>query len=178
MTALPYDTIVAVPIMIHLWYSALIPACMLQSLQAEILPLIDDVCNKIKNKAVDVIQVKTFKLNGDFLRVALRKEGWSRLAGLFRVRSGLTCEEATAIHQRNTLAQEGEDYVDRSLLSLSPTQREVVMHFRRTGLLIPFGCSQQKFDTPNSYVLAEVPKSTWGSGMIDSHFVIHWANFW
>ncbi|KAF2444501.1 MYND finger family protein [Karstenula rhodostoma CBS 690.94] len=149
MTALSYTAEVATPIMIHLWYSALIPSCMLHCLQVDILPLIEDVCGKVKDKSPDNILAKTFKLTGGDLRVALRKAEWSRLADLFNVRGGLTSEKATAIRQRNTMAPEREDYVDRALLDFSPVQRELVMHFRRTGVLIPFGSSQDKFDTPN-----------------------------
>lgn len=60
LTTLQFQPEVAAPMIIHLWYSVLLPASMLQALQDSILPYIEDVCTKIKGKAGDSLQAKTF----------------------------------------------------------------------------------------------------------------------
>jgi hypothetical protein len=46
LMALQFDPDTATPIMLHMWYSALIPAQMLRCLQEKVLPLVQDVCGK------------------------------------------------------------------------------------------------------------------------------------
>ncbi|KAJ4384482.1 hypothetical protein N0V86_000081 [Didymella sp. IMI 355093] len=74
LAALHLNTNIAVPLIIHTWYSAFIPAVMLQVLQSEILPLITDVCSKIRNKASGSLQAKTFTIRGRILRFVFTKE--------------------------------------------------------------------------------------------------------
>ncbi|KAI0568481.1 hypothetical protein TUN199_11384 [Pyrenophora tritici-repentis] len=57
-----------------MWYSALILAIMLETLQREVLLYIQDVCAKIKDKSAKSLQVKTFKLSNGSLRLLLKKE--------------------------------------------------------------------------------------------------------
>ena len=90
LSALQLDPGVNVPIMIHLWYSALIPAIMLETLQKEVLPYIKDVCAKIKDKLATSLQEKTFKLSNGSLHLLLKKEQWFQLASFFKVPKGLT----------------------------------------------------------------------------------------
>lgn len=73
LVALHYDPEVAVPMIIHIWYSALLPSGMVQSLQFDILPMIEEVCGKIKSKARDSLQSKTFIIRGRTLRLVLKK---------------------------------------------------------------------------------------------------------
>src|ERR1700738_4992157 len=60
LTALHYSPNEATQIMIHIWYSALIPQQVLHTLQENILPLIRDVCSKIKAKPANSLQSKTW----------------------------------------------------------------------------------------------------------------------
>jgi hypothetical protein len=153
LTALHFDVDTAVPIMIHLWYSALIPASMLEALQTHILPLVADVCKKIGNKPAGSLQAKTFTFGGRTLRLVLRKEEWSRLAGYFKVPSGIDAKAANDLRRRVTLAPERLDYRERAMIQWSPALRQVDRKFREEGVLLPYGCSTAAFDTPNPYVL-------------------------
>lgn len=50
LSALHFSPDVATPIMLHVWYSALVSADMLRCLQDSILPLLQKVCKKIQTK--------------------------------------------------------------------------------------------------------------------------------
>lgn len=48
LTTLQFSPDEATPMMLHIWYSALVPAQTLRSLRDSILPLIQEVCKKIQ----------------------------------------------------------------------------------------------------------------------------------
>jgi hypothetical protein len=158
LSALHFEPEASASIMIHIWYSALIPAIMLKTLQKEILPSIEDVCAKIKDKLACSIQAKTFKLPHGSLRLLLKKEQWSQLASFFQVPEGLTCQSATALRVQTTLDANKRDFLDIYMFAWPPGQRVGRWNFRKEGILLPFGCSTKEFDTPNPYVLVNFPR--------------------
>jgi hypothetical protein len=149
LVSLYYEVEVAVPMIIHIWYSALLPLEMLQALQSDILPLIEDTCNKIANKARTSLQAKTFTIRGRRLRLVLKKEEWTRLVTFFQVPEGLSADSAQAIRRRITLAPSRIDYRERAMLHWPPALRVGETYFRESGILLPYGCSVAAFDTPN-----------------------------
>jgi hypothetical protein len=151
LSALHFDPGAGAPIMIHLWYSALIPAIMLETLQREILPYIQDVCAKIKDKSAKSLQAKTFKLSNGSLRLLLKKEQWFQLASFFKVPEGLTRETATILRRQTSLNSYRIDHLDRALYTKPPGQRIGCHKFRAEGILLPFECSAEEFNTPNPY---------------------------
>ncbi|KAJ4319355.1 hypothetical protein N0V94_003945 [Neodidymelliopsis sp. IMI 364377] len=126
LIALYYEAKAAVPMIIHVWYSALLPLQMLQALQSDILPLIKDTCSKITNKARASLQAKTFTIRGRTLRLVLKKEEWTRLVTFFQ-----------------------DHYRERAMLHWPPTLRVGEIYFRESGILLPYGCSVVAFDTPD-----------------------------
>jgi hypothetical protein len=149
LVAFNFDTEVAVPMMIHIWYSAALPRSMVDALQSTILVLIEDVCNKIKDKPSGSIHAKTFVSKCSKLRVVLKKEEWLELAKHLTVPKILTLAESQELRRRITLAPERIDYRDRDMLLRSGALREVDYRFRSEGILLPYGCSMDAFDTPN-----------------------------
>ncbi|KAF3032330.1 hypothetical protein E8E12_003854 [Didymella heteroderae] len=149
LIAFYFESEIAVPMIIHLWYSALLPSSMMQAIQSNIFPMIDHVCQKIKTKPGGALQAKTFEIGGRKLRITLKKGEWARLARFCQVPEGLTAEAAQQIRRRITLAPERIDYRDRALLNMPAGVRQGEMHFRHTGVLLPYGCSTRDFDTPN-----------------------------
>ncbi|KAF2026004.1 hypothetical protein EK21DRAFT_75066 [Setomelanomma holmii] len=149
LIALSFDVKTAVPMILHLWYSALLPAAMVHTLQSTILPLVVDVCEKIKDKTDDSRQAKTFSVNDRKLRLVLRKEEWMQLMDYFYAPAGLTAEEADNMRRRITLAPERIDYRERAMLQWSPALRQAEQHFREDGIMLPYACSSHAFDTPN-----------------------------
>jgi hypothetical protein len=149
LTALYFNAETAVPMIIHIWYSALLPMSMAQALQSCILPLIMDVCEKIKSKPAGSLQAKTFSINGRKLRLVLKKEEWSHLAEYFQIPAGLKATDADTVRRRVTLAPERIDHRERAMLQWSPALRQVETRFREVGIMLPYGCSTATFDTPN-----------------------------
>ncbi|KAF1998521.1 hypothetical protein P154DRAFT_495217 [Amniculicola lignicola CBS 123094] len=156
LSALHFDPGVSAPVMIHLWYSALIPAIMLETLQREILPYIEDVCAKVKGKSAKSIQAKTFNFSNGSLRLLLKKEQWFQLASFFKVPKGLTCESAAKLRVQTTLNPDRKDHLDRALYTRPPGQRKGCWKFRAEGILLPFGCSTKEFDMPNPTLFQEL----------------------
>ncbi|KAI8935048.1 hypothetical protein NX059_008712 [Plenodomus lindquistii] len=151
LIAIHFESDIAVPMIIHLWYSALLPSSMVQAIQTSILPMIENVCQKISAKPGGALQAKTFESGGRKVRITLRKEEWARLARFCHTSEGLTAEAAQRIRHRITLAPERVDYRDRALLNMPAGVRQGEMHFRHTGVLLPYGCSTREFDTPSIF---------------------------
>ncbi|KAF2470499.1 uncharacterized protein BDR25DRAFT_325695 [Lindgomyces ingoldianus] len=149
LAALRFEPETAVPIMIHIWYSALLPARIAQAVEDCLLPYIDDVCTKVKDKDASSLLGKTFKIRGRSLRLVLKKGEWFRLCGFFKIPAGLRAIDAQSVRQRTMMAPERVDYVDRALYRQSPAIRMGMYRFRVDGVLLPFGASRKDFDTPN-----------------------------
>lgn len=149
LTALHFSPDAAMPIMLHIWYSALLPTQMLRSLQENVLPLVQEVCKKIQAKPAQSLLSKTWIYGSRSLRLVLTKEQWDSLLLYFEVPDGLSAAQAQAIRALTTLAPERKDYVDRALFTQPPAQRVCTMKFRKDGILLPFGSSRKEFDTPN-----------------------------
>jgi hypothetical protein len=149
LTALRFDPEVATPMILHIWYSALIPAIALDLLQLHILPQVDDVCTKIQSKPPSSLQAKTWTYDNRSLRLVLRKEQWFRLKTMFGLPEGLSSSKAQKVRRSVTLAPERKDYVDRALYAQPPAWRVCKMKFREDGILLPFGSSRREFNTPN-----------------------------
>jgi hypothetical protein len=147
LTALHFEPEVAAPIMLHLWYSAMLPQAIVQALQVGIQPYIDDVCNKIKDRPVDSTQAKTFNIGGSSIRLTLEKWQWIRLAKMFEVREDLSAPEAQLIRRSVTMSR--IDHIDRSIYKMSPGRRVGVMRYRQDGVVLPFGSSRKDFVVPN-----------------------------
>jgi len=73
LIALHIDRFEAESIMLHFWYSALIVEAILRSLQEKILPLIEEVCAKIKDKATNLLRAKTWRYGKISLCLTLQK---------------------------------------------------------------------------------------------------------
>ena len=142
----------ATPIMLHIWYSALIPNQTFQSLREAILPLIKEVCTKIQEKPAESLQSKTWSHDSQSLRLVLQKAMWDRLQDYFQIPQGLSTAHAQNIMTSTTLAPEREDYVHRALYIRPPPWRVCMMKFRKDGIILPFGSSCHEFDTPNPQV--------------------------
>jgi hypothetical protein len=149
LVALHFDPEEATAIMLHTWYSALVPKKIVDSLQVNIATLIKDVCGKIEHKNDDSLQAKTWKYGTRSLRVVLKKSQWNRLLLYFEVPVGLLTAQAQRIRVATTLAPERKDFVDRALYNRPPVWRASMMKFRSDGILLPFGASRQDRDTLN-----------------------------
>lgn len=152
LTAMHFNPETAVPIMIHLWYSALLPAPIVRALQDSILPYVEDVCRQIHGKDGESLQAKTFRFGNRSMRVVLRKHEWDKLVKMFFPPKGLSADAAKKIREATMMAPGRIDYIDRVLQNMSPAQRVGSWKFRTEGLLLPYGMSRKHFAIPNPYV--------------------------
>jgi hypothetical protein len=150
MIALYFDTDDAVPAMIHLWYSARLPAAMMKGIQEMLLPLIDDVCSKIVNKPDNVPLGKTFKIEaGQSIRIVLTKSDWFRFKGYFSLPTNHTPEKAEELRIKAVYDPTRHDYHHKGLYTYWPALRMSMHRFRTDGLLLPYRTSRKAFDTWN-----------------------------
>ena len=149
LTALHFGPGEATYMMLHLWYSALIPKDVYRSLQDQILPLIQEVCWKIRERPSTSLQSKTWTYGGRSLRLVLQRAMWDRLLSYLEVPDDLSALQAQKVMVSTTLAPERKDYVDRALFTQPPPWRVCNVKFRKDGILLPFGCPRRQFDTPN-----------------------------
>lgn len=139
----------AIDCMIHIWYSAFIRKYDLDILQQRIRPLIEKVCDKIKDKPANSALGKTWTFGQRSLRLVLEKSTWDSLLSFIEVPEGLTIEKANEIRTAVTLAESRVDYRDRHFLFLSSSHRVARHRFRQDGLLLPFGAPRSEFQQPN-----------------------------
>lgn len=141
----------ATPMMLHICYSAFLPKEMLRALQEKILPLIQDVCQKIQGKDPSSFQSKIWKHSNSksSLRLVLKQPVWGSLLSYLQVPDDLSAAHAREVMVATTLAPERVDYRHRDLFQKPPHWRLCATKFRTDGLLLPFGYPREAFDTPN-----------------------------
>ncbi|KAK4207107.1 hypothetical protein QBC37DRAFT_456544 [Rhypophila decipiens] len=119
--------------LIHLWYSAFVPANMLAMMRNAVRPFISDVCTKIANKSTAACLGKTWKFaSGRSLRLVLSKDQWLRV-------DRMLCADDL------TLERAKDDFKEPT-----PSSRIAKGRFREDGLLLPvraFPLLFQKSDT-------------------------------
>ncbi|EXK76747.1 hypothetical protein FOQG_18522 [Fusarium oxysporum f. sp. raphani 54005] len=135
--------------MTHIWYSALIRKLDLDILNQRVRPLIEKVCDKIRDKPANSVLGKTWTFGQRSLRLVLEKSSWDRLLSFIEIPGGLTAEKANEIRTAVTLAESRVDYRDRFFLFLPSSHRVARYRFRQDGLLLPFGASRNEFQQPN-----------------------------
>jgi hypothetical protein len=139
----------AVDCIIHVWYSAFVRESHIDLLRHRVRPLIEDVCNKIKDKKPGSLLGKTWTFGRHSLRVVLERSSWDRLLCLVDPPAGLTADHARELRAAITLAESRKDYRDRYMYCQSPSYRIAFKKFREDGLLLPFGSSRSEFREPN-----------------------------
>ncbi|KEY75023.1 hypothetical protein S7711_01362 [Stachybotrys chartarum IBT 7711] len=139
----------AVECIIHVWYSTLVRKSDIDLLQFCIRPLVEAVCEKVKDKRSDTILVKTWSFGQRSLRVALDKASWARLLSSLDIPEGLTMDRARETRAAIMMAESRKDYRARQLVCQSPSHRLALHKFRQDGLLLPFGTPRRDFLEPN-----------------------------
>jgi hypothetical protein len=129
--------------MVHLWYSALLPRVMVETLSHVVPGRIVDVCEKIKGKPSTSLQAKTFILGKKTLRLVLKKYQWEEFKDFFIVPRALAREDAQVVRRRIMLARERVDYLDRVLYNQPAPIRVATVTFRKDGILLPHGASRE-----------------------------------
>ena len=137
--------------LVHLWYSALLPAATVTCFRTQILPMIEAVNEQIFSGVDNVLYEKTWEFSsGATVTLVLKKDEWTAVRDLLNVSLGLTRKDACQIRQDICLAPEREDYRHRWYFKdETPFMRVAKQRFREDGLLPPFGSSRTEFSEPN-----------------------------
>ncbi|KAF4439781.1 hypothetical protein FACUT_3901 [Fusarium acutatum] len=134
---------------IHIWYSSFIRKSDHAILEQRIRPLIQTVCDKIKEKPNNRILGKTWTFRKHSLRLVLTKAAWDKVLSYTTVPEGLTMERANQIRKAVTLAESQLDFLERHTLFAIPSHRVPKQRFREEGVLQPFGAQRSEFSIPN-----------------------------
>ena len=138
----------AAEVILHIWYSALLSTKASQAIRTYVLPLVEDVVGKIKNKSSDIIQSKIWIFGTRTLRLCLYKAQWKAL--LVKLIPLSSASEVTESNRQAVmLAPSRQDYLDRALLLQPPRHRQCTMRFRETGVLLPFSHDTGAYTIPN-----------------------------
>jgi hypothetical protein len=142
--------------LIHIWYSAFLPAGLLSSLKSRVSPLISAVCTEISNREPDDLHKHVWKFrSGSSFCLNLQKKEWHRLERSFNIPEGFGFEEAWKLRAATVMAPERADYRDRWYYKDATTSMRLAKHrFREDGLLLPFGHPRIGFDLPNPCVVS------------------------
>lgn len=152
LVALRFPPAEAASLMLHVWYSVLLPARMFALLRNYIAPIVEDVCSKIRQQPEDWLHSKTWVPGSSSLRLVLQKRQWDGILQYLRIPDRLTADKAQQARRATMLAPDRnfwKDYVDHVLFNLPPAWRVGMMKFLKDGILLPFGSSREDFDTPN-----------------------------
>ena len=140
----------AAEMMLHIWYSAVIPQPMLDMIREKVLPLISEVCRKIENGDCSArIISKTWTFGSATVRAVLAREHWKTLLLYFELPPSFSAARARDCRLSVTMNPSRTDYLERHLYNQIPAIRVCKMGFRKDGILLPFGASRMAFDTPN-----------------------------
>ena len=134
---------------LHLWYSALIRRGDLELLTEFVLPLFQDVNNKIASRGSTSLFRKTWKFEAGEISVILPVKEWKRLAAYCTPPELLTTARASIIRAAVTMANARKDYRERNLFAQKPADRVCQQKFLEDGILLPFGHSREEFVIPN-----------------------------
>ncbi|EAS27817.3 uncharacterized protein CIMG_09021 [Coccidioides immitis RS] len=154
LTAFNFPPEEATPIMLHLWYSAFIPAEILEAVQEKLLPLVDHVCRKIRKRPNNEFSM-IWRRGQCSLRLVLQKGKWFRLRQFFKVPDNMSVQNAMGIRQDTTMAIHKLDSAQRVYYSNPPFWRVSKLKFREDGIVLPFGSCRAKFNTPNPTLFFE-----------------------
>ncbi|KAI2731486.1 hypothetical protein CBS147309_2403 [Penicillium roqueforti] len=149
LTAFHFPPEHAAIIMIHLWYSALIPASIITAVRKKLLPKIEKVCSEAAQKRSQPFFKCVWRKNKASLHVELARDEWEGLKGYLQVPADFSATEAACNRRDVMFADNRKDEFQRTLYAQPRYWRVSTMKFRDDGIMLPFGCSRKAFDTPN-----------------------------
>ena len=139
----------AVPTMIHLWYSTLLPEAMVEILKKVVLDPINEVCEKIKGKPPASIQAKTFAFGKRSLRLVLEQSQWVELQDFSTLHSTFTKSDTQIVRRSIMFDPMRVDHMHRDFCNKPPSFRVAGLAFRIDGILLPYDASRDGFEMPN-----------------------------
>lgn len=142
------DTEILSECVLHLWYSAFIRQVDLDLLHRRVLPLVQDVCENIKNCA-STLHVKKWQFGNTTLHFVLEEETWQKLLSYLTIRNETTLPHARHVRRTVTNCPELQDERDRDIIRQNPEHRVCMTKLVEDGILLPFAHSREAFVIPN-----------------------------
>ncbi|KAF4339369.1 hypothetical protein FBEOM_6783 [Fusarium beomiforme] len=139
----------AIDCIIHIWYSSFIRKSDLNILEQQVRPLIQAVCDKIKNKPTSRVLRKSWTFGTRSFQLTLSKSRWYQMLSFLAVPTDLTLKQAGKIRKAVTLAKSQIDYRHRHYLFIPPAHRVAQQRFKEDGILQSFGAGRSKFTVPS-----------------------------
>ena len=118
LTALIFEPATAAFMMQHTWYSAMIPAFVLQNLRERVLPLIQDTCTKIQKKDEETLCSKRWSFGERSVRLTLLKRFWDNLLLRFEVSERLPVARAQTLRATAIRAPSRKDCLEQTTVKL------------------------------------------------------------
>ncbi|KAI9783495.1 MAG: hypothetical protein M1835_003794 [Candelina submexicana] len=174
LTAISRPPEEATELILHLWYSARLTKILEERFRESVRPRIADVVEKIKLKKNGVLQSKTWSYGTSSVTVCLTKGQWGALLNLLDAQH----DSSKAEHQRLEIVLNASrtDHLERHLLNLQPSLRLASVHFRESGVLLPFGACVDAYDKPNPTLFSKSdawkqpdsadPLNSWSSNFV------------
>jgi hypothetical protein len=134
---------------LHVWYSAFIRQIDLDLIATHVLPLVQAVCEKIKDKSTGSLHAKTWRIKNCSLRLVLNKDAWELLLSCLTVHPEITLERAWVLRLAITNSFKHQDDRDPLAVRQSPAHRVSKQRFNEAGIILPFGHSRKTFVIPN-----------------------------
>lgn len=144
-----FDSYLAAEMILHLWYSAMLPRQLLETLRAILQPLFDEVYSEIRADPTKAVVTKTWGHKSCTVRLSLPRDQWIYLHSCLQLPGWFTAEHAYYFRVSMTFSQENRDYLDRTLSNFPMEWRLSKVKYREHGVLLPFGSNREDFDTPN-----------------------------
>ncbi|ETN45854.1 uncharacterized protein HMPREF1541_00035 [Cyphellophora europaea CBS 101466] len=146
--------------LIHLWYSAFLPADVLSLFQTRVLPMIGDVCDRITSGEEESTLGQTWHFpSGATLKLVLMTNEWVALRDFLSNPPELSRKDAHRLRAAVYFAPEREDYRHRWYFNdETPFMRIAKQRFREDGLLLPFGHPRGTFTEPNPLLFTSSQK--------------------
>jgi hypothetical protein len=139
-------------LIVHLWYSASLPAPMWRVATETVIPLIKDFVNEIKEKPDSAPFTKLWTFGISSLRLTMERKKWEILLDMVDPKSPPILalrEQSRKAAMRGPGSQYWQDKYQQSLFRLPRFSRLVEMRYIETGVLMPFGSTSTRFDTTN-----------------------------
>ena len=137
----------AAELILHVWYSSRLTQAMIATIDTLARLPIAEVVLKIKHRADDVIQSKTWTFGTAEITVRMYKAQWLTLLDILETKHDITKTEQSRLD--TVLAPSRVDYRDWHYLAMTGPRRMCEIRFKETGVLAPFGSCLTNFDSPN-----------------------------
>lgn len=140
-------------LIVHLWYSAALPANMYMcGISDKVVPLIRAVCENNAQAANHTLVSNEWVFGQSSLRLTLEKFQWTRLLDILELKhtpSTSVANEKRRAAMIDQLSDAQRHVLDSSWLAVNPYHRICDKRWRESGLLLPFAHDGTGFDTPN-----------------------------